>query len=313
MKKGLLSLVLIALLSLFVVIGVTNTKAESLGEGRKLFIGYKNITTISNLNYALLDDLKGYLALSSSTPRQNYSYQALIVWIDGEDVKQYTFYDMVDIFYTEYQPSGATHQVYNIQFTFFNQTQYTLTTTPKFIIRLEYRRYSNPNNSTYSFYYHSSTNLDTLHNDKLIGFYLADNWNDDRVLTKLNQTLQNNTYDYTYLEDIYEDSYNSASIDLQFLLADYDNLSSLYGSYMDIIETQNQRYYDLEIQYQNLLSILDTYNSEQRNADTFFTNLFNNFRALFSVQILPGFTILTFVAIPLMLSLLALCIHILKG
>ena len=256
MKKGLLSLVLIALLSLFVVIGATNTKAESLGEGRKLFTGYKNITTISNLNYALLDDLKGYLALSSSTPRQNYSYQILIVWLDSDNVKQYTFYDMCEIFYTEYTPSGATNQVYNIQFIFFNQTQYTLTTTPKLNIRLEYKRHSNPNNSTFNFYWHSSTNLDTLKNDKLVGFYLADNWLDDRVLTKLRQTLSSNTYDYLYLEDIYNEDWNSSTIDTQFLLADYDNLASLYGSYLEIIESQNQQYNDLEIQYQKLLNRL---------------------------------------------------------
>lgn len=299
MKKGLLSLVLIALLSLFLVIGAKDTKAYS--EYDKLYTGYKNINNAKELTSSQINNIKSYLAFSTTNASQNYSYQSLIVWLDNDNVKQYTFYDMcfIQYFYTD-----NTH--FHIDFTFENQVGYT-GLSPSLELVISYN-----NNEQINFYYQDNGTY-TLQNEKLIGFYLADNWEDDRVLDRLKNIFGYSTYDYLTLLTIFNEDLNSAQVDTQFLLEDYDHLVWLTESYMQIINQMSQDYHNLEIQYENLQNILEGIGSEQVGIDTFFYNLFNNFKTLFQVQIIPGFNILTFVAIPLMLALLGLCIHVLKG
>lgn len=300
MKKGILILVLICLFSLSVIL--CNNRVKAYSEYDKLFTGYKNFSNGAyELTSSQINNLKSYLAFSTTTTSQNYSYQSLIVWLDRDNVKQYTFYDMcfIQYFYTD-----STH--FHIDFTFENQVGYS-GLSPSLELVVSY------NSSEQINFYYQEDGVYTLDNSKLIGFYLADNWDDDRVLQRLKNIFGYSTYDYLTLQTIFTEDLNSSQVDTQFLLEDYDYLVSLSESYLSIIEQQNQDYYDLQIQYENLQNIVNGLGSQQTGIDTFFYNLFNNFKTLFSVQIIPGFNILTFVAIPLMLALLGLCIHVLKG
>lgn len=287
MKKGILVIILMCLLSLAIGLGSKKIKAnwdDSFITGDNYYFNYyyEFELTTNNADYYQLTYLLNEFIINSTPPNETSN--------NGNGWNTYKKLNLGCYFFVdEYYDAEAVEYMPMLK---DNILVYTTGTYPNIYYDLDFGGSTNQDRTFLS------VNSQGISDYQFYGnIYL----NKYLLTTPLFNAL-------------YKTGFLTATLPQYYI--DITDTSDYRFNTIDTIPSSNLRNYIIGLQQENT-------NLRQLNAeligqvetipDTFFTNIFSSFKEILNTPVIPPFTIGTFILIPLMFALLGVIIHLLRG